>query len=237
MARKHLTYANVMSTIAVFVVLGGTSWAALTITGKHVKNSSLTGADVKNGSLSNADVKPGSLRAGAFAAGQLPRGEKGDKGDPGGKGDQGLQGVQGEKGLKGDQGVPGPYPTGDLPSGLTLRGVYRVQGYGGASAGASLAVSFPFPLASAPTPALMASGAEPTAECPGSATAPSALAGYLCLYEVNANAAIASKHIGNPEDNSSPGASRYGFFLTAFLGPIQGSTNFAWGGTWAVTAP
>ena len=40
--RGKLTYANVMSTVAVFVALGGSSYAALTITGRDVKNSSLT---------------------------------------------------------------------------------------------------------------------------------------------------------------------------------------------------
>ena len=41
--RARLTYANVMATIAVFVALGGSSYAAITITGKNVRNSSLTG--------------------------------------------------------------------------------------------------------------------------------------------------------------------------------------------------
>jgi hypothetical protein len=36
--RRRLTYANVMSTIAVFAVLGGTSYAAITITGAQVKD-------------------------------------------------------------------------------------------------------------------------------------------------------------------------------------------------------
>ena len=36
-------YSNVISTVALFVALGGTSYAALTVTGKNVRNSSLTG--------------------------------------------------------------------------------------------------------------------------------------------------------------------------------------------------
>jgi hypothetical protein len=35
---RHLTYANVMATIAVFVALGGSSYAALRITGHDVVN-------------------------------------------------------------------------------------------------------------------------------------------------------------------------------------------------------
>ena len=44
--RSRLTFANVISLIALFVALGGSSYAALTITGRNVKDSSLTGRDV-----------------------------------------------------------------------------------------------------------------------------------------------------------------------------------------------
>src|SRR5215210_7333795 len=110
--RKSLSYANVMATVAVFVALGGSSYAALTITGKNVKNSSLTGADIKNSSLTTSDVKNRSLLARDFKTGQLPAGPKGD---------------QGPKGDKGDRGDPGPFP-GTLPSGTTLRGAYYAFG-------------------------------------------------------------------------------------------------------------
>jgi hypothetical protein len=49
--RSKLSYANVMATIAVFIALGGSSYAAIIITGKNVKNGSLTGADIKDNSL------------------------------------------------------------------------------------------------------------------------------------------------------------------------------------------
>ena len=58
---KRLSYANVMATVAVFVALGGSSYAAVKITGKDVRNGSLTGADVKNRSLSRADLKRGTV--------------------------------------------------------------------------------------------------------------------------------------------------------------------------------
>ena len=89
--RPRLTYSNVMATIAVFVALGGSSYAAVKITGKQVKNSSLTGRDVRNNSLTGADVKKlgtkdvtnGGLLAEDFKAGQIPRGEQGPQGPPG----------------------------------------------------------------------------------------------------------------------------------------------------------
>ena len=63
---KRLNYANVMATVAVFVALGGSSYAAVKITGKDVRNSSLTGADVKNRSLSRADLKRGTVPVGRW---------------------------------------------------------------------------------------------------------------------------------------------------------------------------
>jgi hypothetical protein len=59
--RSRLTYANLMATVAVFIALGGSSYAAITVTGKNVKDSSLTGKDVKNSSLTGSDVKNSSL--------------------------------------------------------------------------------------------------------------------------------------------------------------------------------
>jgi hypothetical protein len=53
--------ALVISLVALFVSLGGVGYAAVTITGKNVKNSSLTGKDIKNSSLTGSDVKNSSL--------------------------------------------------------------------------------------------------------------------------------------------------------------------------------
>lgn len=97
--RAGLTYANVMATIAVFAALGGTSYAALQVTGKNVPKDALTGADIKKLSgkdvtdnsltgadaknLTSADIANGKLLAEDFAPGQLPRGAKGAKGEKG----------------------------------------------------------------------------------------------------------------------------------------------------------
>ena len=61
--RDRLTYANVMATVAVFIALGGSSFAALRITGAQVKNHSLTGKDIKRNSLRGRQVKESSLSA------------------------------------------------------------------------------------------------------------------------------------------------------------------------------
>jgi hypothetical protein len=61
--------ATVISLIALFVALGGTSYAAISISGKNVKNGSLSGADVKNNSLTGKDVT--SLKGGDVKNGSL----------------------------------------------------------------------------------------------------------------------------------------------------------------------
>ncbi len=85
--RSHLSYANVTATLALFVALGGSSYAAIKVTGKNVKNSSLTGADIRNNSVTGKDVK--GLGSGDFKKGTLrtgpagPQGPQGSAGAPG----------------------------------------------------------------------------------------------------------------------------------------------------------
>jgi hypothetical protein len=88
--RTRLSFANVVSVIALFVALGGSSYAAIKVTGKNVQDSSLTGRDVKNSSLTTSDVKNKSLLAADFKPGQLLGGAQGPKGDTGAKGDTGT---------------------------------------------------------------------------------------------------------------------------------------------------
>jgi hypothetical protein len=54
--RPPTAYEALAITMA-FLALGGGSYAAISVTGKNVKNSSLTGRDVKNNSLTGSDVK------------------------------------------------------------------------------------------------------------------------------------------------------------------------------------
>jgi hypothetical protein len=96
--RRRITYANTMATLAVFIALGGSSYAALKVTGRNVKDGSLTGADVKNSSLRSKDVKNRSLRAIDFRRGAL----RGRDGEPG------ADGVDGFDGFDGRDGEPGP---------------------------------------------------------------------------------------------------------------------------------
>jgi hypothetical protein len=53
--RPRLSYANVAATLALFLALGGTSYA-ISVNGDAVVNGSLTGKDVRNNSLKARDV-------------------------------------------------------------------------------------------------------------------------------------------------------------------------------------
>lgn len=62
----RLTYANVMATLAVFIALGGASYAALKIPAnsvgsKELKDNSVRGKEIKNGVVGTKDLKPGSV--------------------------------------------------------------------------------------------------------------------------------------------------------------------------------
>jgi hypothetical protein len=102
--RIRLTYANVVASIALFAALGGSSYAAISITGKQVRDASLSGRDVRNGSLTTGDVRDQSLLARDFKAGQLPVGPEGGRGP---EGPIGQQGPIGPQGLQGERGLPG----------------------------------------------------------------------------------------------------------------------------------
>lgn len=58
---KRLTYANVMSTLAVFIALGGSSYAAYSISGSSIKDRSITGRKIRHNSLSGIQVRESTL--------------------------------------------------------------------------------------------------------------------------------------------------------------------------------
>jgi hypothetical protein len=63
--------ALLVAIVALFMALGGTSYAALMITGKNVANSTLTGLDIKNKSLGWKEHKPNSLGGGQIDEAKL----------------------------------------------------------------------------------------------------------------------------------------------------------------------
>lgn len=86
--------------VALFIVLGGVSYAAVALPANSVGPRQL-----KKNAVDGSKVKDGSLLAGDFKAGQLPVGPKGDAGPKGAPGAKGDRGATGEAGLAGE---PGP---------------------------------------------------------------------------------------------------------------------------------
>jgi hypothetical protein len=100
----RLTYANLVSTLCLFMLLGGGAYAAATLTGRDIKNESLTGRDIKN--LTTNDIKDFSLLLKDFKQGQLPS-SVGPPGPPGATGATGAAGATGQTGPEGPAGISG----------------------------------------------------------------------------------------------------------------------------------
>jgi hypothetical protein len=111
--RDRLTYANVMATIAVFVALGGTSYAALSL-----PRNSVGTAQLRSGAVRSIDVKNRSLRLADFSRGTR----------------EALRGAQGPAGPPGAPGAPAPrYFAAVSATGALVRGNATSGGSGGAT--------------------------------------------------------------------------------------------------------
>jgi hypothetical protein len=135
--RSKITYANIVATLALFIALGGASYAAIKLPADSVgtsqlKSGAVTGDKVKNGSLHRSDFAPGELPVATQGvpgpAGQA--GAKGEGGDRGATGETGQRGEAGERGMPGERGAPGTdgtstdasllNPANDLPESASL---------------------------------------------------------------------------------------------------------------------
>jgi hypothetical protein len=70
--RRRLTYANVMATVAVFIALGGSSYAINQISGSQLKNNSVVGKKLKRNTLGGTRIKESRL-------GRVPRARRADR--------------------------------------------------------------------------------------------------------------------------------------------------------------
>ena len=202
--------------LALFVALGGTSYAAVALPKNSVgtaqiKKNAVTSAKVKNGSLTSADF-------GAASRAKLV----------------GPAGPSGPQGPKGDKGDPGRSALEPLHSGETVTGGFDLDSQNPAPGGDFREwIAFPVPSAS-PVPAanvhVDGSGTEP---CTGSPDAPTAPPGHVCVYTVStSNTNAAADLVAFPMGHDV--ADRHGFIIT-YNNAAAG--DVFWWGTWAYTAP
>jgi len=228
--RKRLTYANVMSSIAVFLVLGGATALAASQLGKNsvgtkqlkknavtaaklknsavstakLANKSVNGAKIADGSVTGADINPSTL-------GTVPKATDATNATHATSADS-------ASGLT------------TLPSGKSESGFYASGG--GESAGGYIAdgITFPQPLASRiPEGNVEWLRAEETSpSCPGVGQA---APNHVCLYD-NEESEVDLCCIYDFEFND-PAADKNGFII--YWSPTEEGSYVS--GQWTVTAP
>jgi hypothetical protein len=154
-----------------------------------------------------------------------PTGPAGANGVPGPKGDSGTEGPKGPEGELGPVGPEGPLVE-TLPSGKTVTGFWGYFLQGGTFKLSTVSIYYPFRLESAlPTTDIsyLKEGEGETTDCPGTAGAPKAAKGKLCVYQ---EGGTGGTELGQ---NQYP-KSTVGGALLQFVGEAAF-------GTWAMTAP
>jgi hypothetical protein len=103
----RVTYANVVATLALFVALGGTSYAVKQLGSNDIRDNSIRSRDVRDNSLGSGDIHNGSLALRDFKPSQRPRGTRGKTGARGPRGRTGKTGKRGKTGKTGPAGISG----------------------------------------------------------------------------------------------------------------------------------
>src|SRR4051812_31791063 len=85
--RARMTFANIVSSMALFIALGGGAYALSIPTNsvgtKQLKKNAVTGPKIKKGAVTSVKVKNHSLARADFKAGQVPPGPPGAPGRDG----------------------------------------------------------------------------------------------------------------------------------------------------------
>lgn len=162
----------------------------------------------------------------------------------------GLQGPKGDTGPSGEQGPQGPVSSGTISSGQTITGILGETMFpGSVGASASIVVDYGVKVAEAPTSehivvkanAALTSAcgsdaclnssdrdASAQAACTGTADAPTAPAGYVCIYP------LSLLDVANNLQGHNTLNTKFGFQVFWIVGSGL-KTSFI--GTWAYTAP
>ena len=217
-SRRRLSYANVASTLALVIALGGgTAWAA-----HHYLITS------------TKQIKPSVLRALHGAKGR--------------HGINGTNGANGRNGATGPTGAAGiGVLAGSIPSGTTVTGAWggryiapQLAHNNSYLISYSLPVKAPAPLSDANVNAAPnAAAGDPDPACKGTVDAPSAPAGKVCLYiGPSVNAVVTGFALIDPGALTTQPGDDYGFTVRILDNGTVGNTSTTSAeGTWAYTAP
>jgi hypothetical protein len=118
-ALKHHLMQHLVGYRALFVALGGTSYAAVnlprdSVRARQIARGAVGSSEIRRDAVGSSAIRRGAvgsaeaagLRAEDFRPGELPG--RGERGLPGPQGSPGPQGVRGPHGSPGPQGSPGP---------------------------------------------------------------------------------------------------------------------------------
>jgi hypothetical protein len=247
---SKLTYSNVMSTIAVFLALGGVGYAV-----SQLPKNSVGPRQIKKNAVSSSKVKNKSLAISDFSSKTRSK-LTGARGPQGAAGQPGQTGQTGPTGPAGATLIDSP-----VPSGKTIKGVWGGQYTPGGTAGNDafvLSTSFPAPLSDpitdataqlstnsfagglSPAVAAAAMDADEDAACSGTLAAPSTPPGKLCLYVRDArlaNVAAGTLHVQGPASDDDPGVAARKLGFEVSFTAASSTTPVRVEGVWIYTAP
>lgn len=106
--RRRISSAHVLSGLALFVALGGTSYAAVSLPRNSVGTAQLRKSAVASSDLRSNAVTSAKVRNGSLGVADLSRSAVSSLRTPGPAGPAGPAGPTGAAGPAGAQGVPGP---------------------------------------------------------------------------------------------------------------------------------
>ena len=216
--RSRLTYANLMATLAVFSVLGGSAYAAgELITSSHqIAKHVIVSRNIKNGTIKLANLTPGARLA--------------------------LKGPQGAPGAPGASVFDNA-----IPSGTTVTGAWggryiapQLAANNSYLLSTSFPVKAPAPLSDAAVNVAPNTDAgDPDSSCTGTVDNPTAPAGKVCVYIGSSNnATVTGFKLVSPGTSGTQPADAYGFIVRVLdKGTVGNTATTAAEGTWAYTAP
>jgi hypothetical protein len=239
----------VVATVALFVALGGTGYAALTISGSVLRNGSVTGAKLRPNTLTGRQVNESRLA-------RVPRAARADTAGTATTAATATNASTAANATQLGGSPPASYLQygGPIPSGRTVTGVWGCAevdtdtGSGspmpqGNTCRAFISLPVPAPSVLTDENVNMATGTVDgvapldgvAGECTGTAAAPTAPPGHVCGYIASKIDSTDLTTYGAGGYGVLGGGSRFGFIIgVTVIGP---KTKIGAEGTWAYTAP